>query len=207
MVRVDLPSNSKTAKPKPPEEKKVEPVVTGEVIRRKRSPFARLTHQFVAEDSGSVIEYLVQEVLVPAAKTLIYDMFTQGLERKLYGEARPKSPAQRGYTSYNTRATTVTNARHIPGSNVTPLSRHQRANHDFADIILANRGDVEDVLDRLRDLVNEYGHATVEDFYDLIGMTGDFTDAKWGWYDLRSASIRPVRGGYMFNLPRTHPIT
>lgn len=204
---VDYPSNAQKAKQQPPEKKNVEQVVTGEVIKRKRSPFAKLTHGFVAEDSRSVLGYLLEDVLVPAAKELVYNMFTQGLERTLYGDSRPSRTTQRGYTNYNARATTVTNARHIPGSNVTPLTRHQRATHDFGDIILANRADVEDVLDRLRDLITEYGHATVEDFYDLIGLTGDFTDAKWGWYDLRSASIRMVRGGYMFNMPRTVAIT
>lgn len=208
-MKVDYPSNAKRARPAdPPEKKKVEAVVTGEVIRRKRSPFAKLAHGFLAEDSGSVIEYVLQDVLLPALRTTLYDVFTQGLEKKLFGESRPRSPSQRsGYTNYSTRATTVTNARTVPGSNVTPLSRQQRATHDFADIILSNRADAEDVLDRLRDLINEYQVATVNDFFDLVGMTGEFTDDKWGWFDLRTASIRMVRGGYMFVLPRTQPIT
>jgi hypothetical protein len=161
IVRVDYPSNSAKSSP-PPEEKKVEAVVTGEVIRRKRSPFAKLTQNFIAEDSGSVVEYLLTEVLVPAAKSLVYDIFTQGLQRKLYGESRPSSQAQRGYTNYATRTGSGTGTRYIPGSsNVTPLSRHQRTIHDFGDIILANRGDAEDVLDRMRDLITDYNVATV----------------------------------------------
>lgn len=206
--RVDYPSNARRTRENPPEEKKVEAVVTSEVIRRKRSPFAKLAHGFLAEDSGSVVEYVLQEVLLPAARSMIYDMFTQGLERKLFGDSRPRSPAQRtGYTNYSTRSTASTGARHIPGSNVTSLSRQQRATHDFADIIVATRGEAEDVLDRLRDLIVEYQVATVSDFFDLVNLTGEFTDDKWGWFDLRSASIRPVRGGYMFHLPKTQPIT
>lgn len=205
--KVDYPANSKRARQADPqEEKKVEAVVTGEVIRRKRSPFAKLTHGFLAEDSGSVTEYVLQEVLLPAAKELIYNMFTEGLNRTLFGDSRPAKPAQRtGYTNYSSRSTTTV-ARTTPGGNVTPLSRQQRATHDFRDIIVGNRGEAEDVLDRMRDLINEYQVCTVADFFELIGQTGEFTDDVWGWFDLRSASIRPVRGGYMFYLPRTQPI-
>jgi hypothetical protein len=207
LVRLDYPSNAKNAKQEPQPEKKVEQVVTGKVIKRKRSPFAKLTQNFVVEDSTTVLEHLISDVLVPAAKSLVVDMITEGLQRKLYGDSRPRTPAQRTYTSYSTRSA-APGGRHIPGSasNVTPLSRIQKANHDFRDIILVDRGDAEDVLDRLRDLINQYKLATVNDFYELIGLSGEFTDDKWGWYDLRSASIRPVNGGWAFNMPRTMAI-
>jgi hypothetical protein len=201
---VHYPSNSRKSREEdPPEKRHVEKVVTGEVSRRKRSPFAKLTSTFIAEDSGSVVEYLLTEVLMPAAKSLVLDIFTQGLERKLYGESRPRSQAQRGYINYAARSQ---QNRQTTG-NVTQLSRNQRAQHDFSDVILANRADAEDVLDAMRQLIVEYGVATVNDFYEAIGLTGDFTDDKWGWSDLRGASIRMVRGGYMFILPRTQPIT
>jgi hypothetical protein len=138
---------------------------------------------------------------------MVFDIFTQGLERKLFGEARPRTPVQRGYTNYQTRSTVVgTSGRTVVPSSVVSMNRQQRVVHDFTDIIIATRGEAEDVLDRMRDLINEYQVATVSDFFDLVGLTGEFTDDKWGWYDLRSATIRPVRGGYMFVLPRTQPI-
>lgn len=86
------------------------------------------------------------------------------------------------------------------------LSRQARANHDFGEIILATRAEAEDVLEQLRELINQYEIATVSDLYQLVGHTGEFTDDKWGWDDLRSASIRPIRGGYLLNMPRTQPI-
>lgn len=206
LVRVDYPSNAQTPKPQIPVEKKIDQVITGEVIRRKRSPFAKLTQNFVTEDSGSVFEYLIVEVLVPAAKSLVYDIFTQGLERKLYGEAKPKSPAQRGYTNYAAKTHSSTPIRYNTGGTVTALNRTQRVNHDFSEIILEKRSDAEDVLDKLRDLIGDYGMATVNDFYDLIGLTGEFTDDKWGWRDMRTARIQPTRDGYLFRFPKTTPV-
>ena len=44
--------------------------------------------------------------------------------------------------------------------------------------------------------------ATIGDLYDLVGMTGDFTDNKWGWDNLSRASTTRVRDGYILVLPR-----
>ena len=205
-VRVDYPSNSKRAKQTPPEKETVEKIIIGEVTRRKRGLVARVFGDFVADDSGTVLGYILTEVLVPAAKNAISDAVSQGIERMLFGETRPRSAGRPGYTNYSRP---FTQARHIPGSDaVRPaMTRHARATHDFTDIIIASRGEAEDVIDRLRDLINTYEVATVSDLYDLVGLTGEFTDDKWGWSDLRSASVRPVRGGYMLHLPRTQPMT
>jgi hypothetical protein len=202
-VPVDYPSNSKRAKEAPPEREKVEPVVVGTVTRRKRGTSSRVLGALVAEDGPSVLQYVVMEVLVPAAKNMVSDAVSQGVERMLFGDARPRPAAgnRPGYTNYT---------RFIPGrANPDPrpdLSRQARANHDFRDIILASRGEAEDVLDGLRNLVAQYEVATVNDLYDLVGQSGEFTDDKWGWTDLRSAEVRTTRGGYWLHLPRTHPI-
>jgi hypothetical protein len=107
-----------------------------------------------------------------------------------------------GYTNYSRMASRV------PGASDPrpPISRQQRAQHDFSDIIIQSRAEAEDVLDGLRNLIHQYEVASVSDFYGLVGLTGEFTDDKWGWYDLRSASIRAIRGGYVLMLPRTQPI-
>jgi hypothetical protein len=143
------------------------------------------------------------EVLLPAFKNMLSDGVSKGVERLLFGDAHPSRSSRTGYTNYNP-------ARRIPGSPYNdprpPLSRQARTTHNFDDIIISSRAEAEDVLDRLRDLINEYEVATVSDLYDLVGLTGEFTDDKWGWYDLRSASVQPIRGGYLLRLPRTQSI-
>ena len=83
------------------------------------------------------------------------------------------------------------------------MSRTSRARHDFDEIILETRGEAEEVLSHLVDLTIDYQQATVADLYDLVGITSNFTDNKYGWTDLRSASVTRVRDGYLINLPRT----
>lgn len=198
--RVNYPANSRKSKEASPEKPRAEKIVTGDVIQRKQNVAGKVMKNFFAEDFHSVMNYVVMEVMVPAAKNLLSDAISQGAERMLNGDSRPRSaPGNRsGYTSYNAV------------SKPTPtyaMSRQARASHDFNDIILATRGEAEDVLDNLRTLISQFDVAGVQDLYDLVGLTGEFTDAKWGWYDLRSASVRPVRGGYILNMPRTQPLT
>ena len=200
-IPVDYPANSKKARERPQEKPKQEKIIESTATHRKPGVAGKVIRTFVAEDSPSVLNYVVMEVLVPAAKNMISDAFSQGIERILFGDTRARRPGRPGYTNYNRYS-----ERHTADPRPA-MSRQARATHDFNDIIIETRGEAEDVLDRLRDLISEYEVATVSDLYDLVGLTGEFTDDKWGWYDLRSASIRPIRGGYLLNLPRTQPIT
>jgi hypothetical protein len=81
-----------------------------------------------------------------------------------------------------------------------------RSQDDFSDILIESREEAEDVLEYLRALVSRYKIATVNDFYDLVGISVEFANEKWGWCDLQSASIRADRGGYLLNLPHAQPI-
>ena len=86
------------------------------------------------------------------------------------------------------------------------MSTRDKATHNFDGIILESRREAEEVIDRLGDLIDNYDAATVSDLYELVGITGSFTDDKWGWTDIRSAGIRRVREGYLLQLPRTEPL-
>jgi hypothetical protein len=202
-VPVDLPGNSNYSKQKQEkQEKKVEQVTTGEVVKRKKGVGYRIRNSMIGEGSEGVLQYVLVEVLIPAAKTMISDAVSQGIERLLFGDTRVRSRSDRpgGYISYNRVR------RQSPATEYGVISQRGRAQHEFEEIILSSRGEAEEVLDRLRDLIKQYDVATVADFYELVGITGQFTDNQWGWYDLRSAVPRLVRGGYIITLPRTKPV-
>lgn len=211
-VPVDYPSNSRKSREAPnttaPDPKNVEKIITGKVLRKKKRLRQRVSHSLFAEDSGGsegILEYVIIEVLIPAAKNMLYDAGSMGLERALYGAFRPKSRADRpgsGYVPYNRVKRSPSAAEY--GQHV--LSPRTKARHEFDDLILATRGEAEEVLDQLIELIELYDQATIADLYSLVGLSGEFTDNKWGWYDLSSASVRHVRGGYMLVLPRTQAI-
>lgn len=37
---------------------------------------------------------------------------------------------------------------------------------------------------------------------DLVGITGSYTDNKYGWTNIRNAEIVHVRDGWMIKMPR-----
>ena len=207
----EFPSNSRREKEERvsqsrQEPKKVEKVIEGEVIRRKKPLGKRLTETFVGADARSVWSFVALDVLIPAAKDMFADAVSQGVERLVFGDARSTSrrtgrrPGS-GYTPYN---------RYSGGPRDEPrrpeISRRARAAHDFDEIILNTRAEAEEVIDRLFEIISKYEVATVADLYDLVGIAGSYTDDKWGWTDIRGTGASRVRNGYLLDLPRPEPI-
>ena len=197
------PSNSHASKEKKenlPAEKKVEKIVTGNATIKKKGFAKRFTDIFVAEDARSVGEFILQDVIVPAAKSLFVEIVCGGANMVAYGErgsSGRRSTSERygyrsGYTNYN---------RLSDRRDPRPATRSDSI-RSYDDIFLETRGEAEAVLTRMDELIEEYGTVSVGDLYDLVGVTGNFTDCKYGWTDLRSASVVRTRDGYMLKLPR-----
>lgn len=53
----------------------------------------------------------------------------------------------------------------------------------------------------LSDLIKTYGFAYVSDLYDIVNISNEYENTKYGWYDLTSASIKDTRDGYVLDLP------
>lgn len=182
------------------------PQLHGKATRKKRSLGKRFGDTFLSEDRGDVGEYLIFDVLIPAAKDTLTDLVGRGLEMLLYGEARgsyKRSSGGRrtGHTDYSKYSQTE---RKRPQT-----TSRARKTLDFDDIVFDSRADAERVLDYLLGRLEDYEVVTVADFYDAAEITGDYTDNKWGWYDLSDAYVRRVRsgGGFIILLPRPEQLT
>jgi len=200
-VDVNFPSNSKKTKEEP--DKKIEKVVTGKVVERKKGVGKKFSEVFLGGDTiSSVVGYMFNDVLIPAAKSTISDMVSSGIEMLLFGTTGGKRNTRGGssksYTSY---------ANYYKSDAKTDRAKHMssesRARHNFDDIILETRGEAEEVLSHLVDLTIDYGIASVADLYDLVGIPSSFTDNKYGWEDLSGATTSRVREGHLLNLPKT----
>lgn len=214
---MDYPSNSHKVKDNTvaPEPKKIEPIeLTGEVRRRKTPLGKRFSQTFIGGDANSVMHYVVFQVLVPAAKDMMSDAVSQGIDRMLYGESARSSSNRRssgvtsGYVSYNRMSSNKPRSGMDEFARREP-SRRTRVNHDFGEIILATRVEAEEVIKRLYDIIDQYETATVADLYELVGMTPNYTDAKWGWGPggLQGAqAVRERGGGYALDLPKPEPV-
>lgn len=179
------------------QERKVEKVVTGTVKAKKKGGLHKFTDVFISEDASNVKSYIFMDVLVPAIKKAISDIVTNGIEMMLYGESGRKKSSNASRISYRDYYKDDRRSRERSST---------RSGYDFDDIILDNRGEAEDVLSRMDELIETYGLVSVADFYDLVGITGNYTDNKYGWTDIRSANVIRVRDGYMIKLPRALPL-
>lgn len=190
-------------------EKKVERVVTGEVIRRKKPLGKRFGEVFGGGDAQSVASYVVADVLLPAAKDMIADAVSQGIEKMLFGEARgggrsrvnnQRKPAS-SYTSYN-KFSGGHPANSRDRAEPRSMSDRARSTHDFDEIILDSRAEAQGVLENMFSLIDDYDVATVADLYELVGTTGSFTDERWGWTDMRGCTVSRIKGGYLLDLTK-----
>ena len=176
--------------------KKVQQVAAGKP--RRKNEVRKLADAFITEDVHSVKDYIIQEVLLPAAKKAISEMVSSGIDMLLYGEAKSKNrnrnESRVSYTKYYERERDYDRG-----------TRTRARGYDYDDIILDTRREAEEVLDRMQDLIDNYGMVSVADLYDLVGINGSYTDNKYGWTHLRSADVQRVRDGYLLKLPKALP--
>lgn len=176
----------------------VNKVTTGGTKIKKKSEVSKFANTFLAEDVTNVKSYIIEEVLVPAAKKAIADIVTNGIDMLLYGEVRSKGKdkgSKISYTGYYSRKDS--RERDREGSR-----RRNRSGYDYDEIEFDYRGDAESVLDSMFELLDRYEVVSVGDYYDLAGKSGNYIDNKFGWTSLRNASVRRTRDGYIIELPR-----
>lgn len=176
------------------EKKKVEKVVAGTVKTKKKSGIGKVFKSFVSEDAKSIKTYLVGDIIVPTIKKTISDT----VDMILFGGSKKNrsSISRVSYRSFYDEPRTSRDVRE-------PV---QTVGYSYDDIIVESRGDAEEVLSQMNDLIDTYQVVSVADLYDLVGLTGNYTDNKYGWTNLRNADVVRVRDGYMLKLPRAVPI-
>lgn len=187
---------------KAPEKRVEKPVITGTAKTKKKGELSKVKDIFIHEDVANVKSYILMDVLVPAIKKAISDIVVNGIDMILYGEA--------GRTKKNS-----------PGSKISYRSFYEKdaprrdyaspksmSPFDYDDIVFETRGDAEVVLESLCDIIDQFSVASVGDLYDLANVsTTNFTVNKYGWTDLRTASVmRSMGGGYVIKLPKAMPL-
>lgn len=186
-----------------------ESVVTGEVVRKRKSKIQNVAETFFGGDLKDVASYVVVDVMIPAAKDMLYDTVSQGFSRLLFGEVRQRTAStNREYTSYGSmsRDRSVRRVDQSRRNGRDDTFRDRISSNDFDDITFRDRRDAEAVMDTLMDTIDHYGQCSVADLLKASGMSPKYTDYDSGWHDLSRASISRYRDGYVLNMPRTEDL-
>ena len=176
-------------------EKKVEKVVSGSVKSKKKNGLQKITYVFVPEDVDDVKSYIFEDIVVPAVKDIILDVVRAFLGVNGTSRGRSSTSSKISYRKY-----------YDDRDRRDSAPTRTRTGYDYDDIILETRGEAEDVLERMEELIDMYQLVSVADFYDLVGVSGNYTDNKYGWTNVRNASVVRVRDGYMIKLPKALPL-
>lgn len=180
------------------EGKRVEKVVRG-TVKTKKNVARNFFDTFLAEDIANIWDYIKHDVIAPSFKKALYDIVVNSLDMSLFGgRGGKRSIADKvSYKDYN--GVSRRDDRSYSRSRTT-------SGYSYDDIILETRGEAEAVLSRMDEIMEEYEIVRVADLYDLVGVTGEHTDNKYGWTNIRNAEIERVRDGYRIKMPRALPI-
>ncbi len=180
----------------PMPEKRTEKVVSGNVKQRKKTGLSRAASTFMPGDVESVKSYILMDVLVPSIKRAISDIVCNGINMLLGESTRGKGGSSVGakvsYRQYY----------RDPDERRDYAAPRTQAQYSYDDIVFDNRGDAEEVLYRMEELLERFDMVSVADLFDMAGISCNYTDNKYGWTDLRNARVERVNDGYIIKLPR-----
>ncbi len=191
--------------------KKIERVVDNEVVVQKKSIGRKFKDLFIEADLKTVLRYVGSDVLLPAARNMIVDASSKGVERLLYGDSAIRrrnygggsrvtynNPINRGYRD----GVPFQTPRNAPSISSEP--RSSRYGQD--NFIISSREEAAIVLERMNDIIDTYEVASVADLKDLVGIPPTHVDNKWGWIYLGDVQIRQIREGYLIDFPPAEPM-
>lgn len=174
------------------ERQKYEKVVKRPARLKKKNSLAET---FISEDISNVKKYVFGDILIPTIKNTIVDIITDSISMLILGESRGhrrRSNADSvSYTKYYDR-----------GRSTRTDSINTRNGYSYTEVEVDTRDEADEVLARMDEIIDQYGMVSVLDMYDLVGITGNYTDNKYGWTNIRNAEIIRGRNGYVIKMPK-----
>lgn len=191
------------SRPTPPAEKKpIEKVVNGTVKTKKKNAVTKFADVFLAEDIDSVKKYLVSEVVVPTLKKAFFDFITKGASMFIYGDSRgAKTSDFRSADSISYR-----NYSDYSKGDRRPAIPMRAYGYSYEDLIYESHAEASEVLTRMDELMESYKVVSIADMKELSGIACVHTDYDYGWDDIRSANIVPLKDGWVIKMPKATPI-
>ncbi|MBP5324669.1 MAG: hypothetical protein J6Y86_04165 [Pseudobutyrivibrio sp.] len=195
------------------ENREVKKVIKGNATFAKPSLLRRIKNTFISDDASNVGSYIVDDIIIPSIQDGIMNSIISAATM-IFGRGR--GPYY-GYRPYNN----VSRAswRQPDRYDNTPYDRYgyrrddrvasdYRSTRSYKDVEIPSYEEALDVIHELYSLLENYHMVRVSDYFSAAGLTGEFTDNQWGWYDLppRIAPRRTMTGRWTIDLPRPEPL-
>lgn len=193
-----------------------------------KKPFMKtLMSNMTGRDVDKPGEFIKEEIVFPAVKSLAADAtelvfrIVQGMiETYLFGAPRNKRVGKTGYASYYKRdkESAKPNAAKRIAANTSIEERviAQRAakyhvktvGYDVKVCMYDTHDQAREIIDTLRELIEENGCVSVSEYYALVGQGSTPTDNHWGWISLDGSIDTKNTGaeGWRIFLPKPIPI-
>lgn len=200
----DYAGNSNKDK-EPKKEAKREPlkkVVTGDVAMKEKGIGKKLKGIFFGGDFKQAARFVFSDVIVPSTKEVIFDVFSKGSERIIFGEQRSRRNTPTGGTQVSYHNPMARNFQSAILPHQAPrMPSHAVARRQSNDVLLATREEAYAVLETMVTVCDQYQVVSLADLNELLGLPSAAVDNRWGWTNLNASDIRQTRQGYLLELP------
>lgn len=189
--------------------------IKGDVIFEKPTFIKKLTDFLFSDKLDNVTLYLAKTILGPSLRELVFKMGVGALQMTLFD-------GQNGI-NYGAGGSYIPNYGYRPAINTNQVPYNMMSNPGYAqpmtgnvpmqqgirvnvrDVSFQSKDDAYVVLDRMNNVIKQYGKVKVADFYNFAGITGqedNWTLQNCGWYGLGDAkTVFCTNGRYIIDFP------
>lgn len=195
----DFPAQSHKSR----EPREVLPVTTEAGRVRKTPAGRRFRETFIQGDAQSVWSSMIWDAFLPGVRDNVANAIHEGIDALLGGMS---GGARRTHSRYSSSRNGISVNRHSPDKVLTGRSERYdddaRRNQDVSVIEIDSRVEAEEVLSQMNLIIDQHDVCTLADFYQMVRITPQHTDYKFGWEELGNARVVHSKGSYYIDLPR-----
>lgn len=207
--KIDLakcPSNSYKDKKEEKERRnrKVDPVIKNDkIVSTKKKTSKKILETFVEDDVDDIKSYFLFDMLIPGLKNGCLDL----IETMFFGNSGGRNRSRgreynKPYSSYYRSYEGARNRRSRESERKRNESYHSKDDKiDYRNIVLRNRSDANDIVDKMYERIDEFKACSVADLFDMLDLTSNYVDNNWGWTKEDEIRVRRVSSGYLIDVP------
>lgn len=181
----------------------VTPVVSkSSIVSTHKSLGEKFVDTFMSETVDDVKSWLMMDVIIPGIKNTILDMlgmmFFGGGDYSRRGRSRGYDRERVSYNSYySSDRRSESRSRDRRDRDDGP---RRDGKIDYRNIIFRDRRSAEALVDELHRRIEDYNQVSIAEMFDLMEVTGKYTDNNWGWTRKSDIGIRRVSNGYLIDV-------